>query len=511
MKVHLMFSARDFDIQQKLPPNADALTQDLGLDALFTAMAAGDKFLHEVAQKGVLLSVTDVPTIVYRQHVLQDCLANAAIIQRIYDICVECMQNERRHFWGGLSSSPGMILYRSVEVLHMFVENLKKLKKIADTESANFKSDGFRRFFAMLREELGDAYFAEVQDHLKRLRFKGGVLISASLGRGNKGVNYTLRRPDDREVGWLAPILTNSFFTHKPSYTFHIAERDEAGFRALSELRDKGINLAANALARSNDHILSFLSALRTELAFYIGCRNLHLQLTDRGGTSCFPTPVASGERRHRFEGLYDASLALSMGRKVSGNDVDADGKDLVIITGANQGGKSTFLRSVGLSQVMMQCGMFVAAKAFEGEVSSGIFTHFKREEDAGMRSGKFDEELSRMSDIVDHIRPDALLLFNESFASTNEREGSEIARQIVHALLDAKIRVFFVTHQYDFAHSTYEKNSPDALFLRAERRADGARTFRMIRGEPLDTSYGEDLYRKIFVPSEPQVAQAVS
>ena len=92
------------------------------------------------------------------------------------------------------------------------------------------------------------------------------------------------------------------------------------------------------------------------------------------------------------------------MKRRVVGNDVTADHKDLVIITGANQGGKSTFLRSVGLAQLMMQCGLFVAAEAFCSTVCDGLFTHYKREEDAAMQSGKFDEELGRMSDIVDHL-----------------------------------------------------------------------------------------------------------
>ena len=53
------------------------------------------------------------------------------------------------------------------------------------------------------------------------------------------------------------------------------------------------------------------------------------------------------------------------------------------------------------------------------------------------MKSGKFDEELSRMNDIANVLTPHALILFNESFAATNEREGSEIARQIVSALLE--------------------------------------------------------------------------
>jgi DNA mismatch repair ATPase MutS len=96
---------------------------------------------------------------------------------------------------------------------------------------------------------------------------------------------------------------------------------------------------------------------------------------------------------------------------------VNADNKDLVIITGANQGGKSTFLRSIGLAQLMMQCGMFVPAQSFSSNLCKGLFTHYKREEDVTMESGKFDEELSRMSDIVNNITPNSIILFNRTYA----------------------------------------------------------------------------------------------
>jgi DNA mismatch repair ATPase MutS len=129
----------------------------------------------------------------------------------------------------------------------------------------------------------------------------------------------------------------------------------------------------------------------------------------------------------------------------------------------------------------------------------SGVFTHFKREEDSTMKSGKFDEELSRMSDIAESIRPNAMLLFNESFAATNEREGSEIARQIATALIEKGIKIFFVTHLYELAHGFYNRNLKNAIFLRAERQSDGARTFKLIEREPLSTSYGQDLYCRIF------------
>jgi len=181
------------------------------------------------------------------------------------------------------------------------------------------------------------------------------------------------------------------------------------------------------------------------------------------------------------------------------GNDVNADNKDLFVITGANQGGKSVFLRSIGLAQLMMQCGMFVPAESFCANVCGALFTHYKREEDSAMKSGKLDEELSRMSEIVDSLTSNSMLLFNESFAATNEREGSEIARQITSALLEKRIKILFVTHLYELAHGFYDRKMTNAIFLRAERHADGTRTFRLIEGEPLQTSYGQDVYNGIF------------
>lgn len=108
------------------------------------------------------------------------------------------------------------------------------------------------------------------------------------------------------------------------------------------------------------------------------------------------------------------------------------------------------------------------------------------------------------MSDIVDFLAPNSMLFFNESFAATNEREGSEIARQIVRALLEQHIKVFFVTHLYEFAHGFFDREMEEALFLRAERTADGNRTFKLIEGEPMQTSYGEDLYYEIFEADSP-------
>lgn len=502
MKALLMYRDRDFCPPQASLPGEQALVQDLELDTLFSAMALGDKFLFAVAKRAILSSVdSDLDTIVFRQGILRDCLGHQSVVRNIYDISVEAIEGEKKLRFG-ISRYPASILRRSIEALQMYVGVLRRLRSVADGHAGQFESEGFKRFFVMLHQELSDEYFDSIENHLRQLRFRGGVLISAELGKGNKGANYVLRRQHGKR-SWLEWV----FGTASRGYTFHIPDRDQSGAKALWELKDRGINLVANALAQSNDHILSFFTMLRTELAFYIGCLNLHDQLAHLGEPTSFPLPVASGERRCAFKGLYDVCLALTMKRGVVGNDVNADNKDLVIITGANQGGKTTFLRSLGLSQLMMQCGMFVPAESFCSEVHDRLFTHFRREEDVAMRSGKLDEELNRMSEIIDDITSDSMLLFNESFAATNEREGSEIADQVVRALLEERIRVFFVTHLYEFARTLHDRRPGNVLFLRAERRADGERTFRMVEGEPLKTSYGEDLYDRVF-GAESQIVQ---
>jgi DNA mismatch repair ATPase MutS len=146
----------------------------------------------------------------------------------------------------------------------------------------------------------------------------------------------------------------------------------------------------------------------------------------------------------------------------------------------------------------MMQCGMFVTAGSYQADVALGLFTHFIREEDSGMTSGRLDDELKRMSAVAAQIGPHALMLFNESFAGTNEHEGSEIGYQVVRALLDNQVKVLFVTHRYEFADRFRREHADSTLFLRADRQPDGSRAYKLTVNDPLPTSFGEDLYYRL-------------
>jgi MutS domain V len=476
------------------PTSDDLLTQDLELQTLWLAMAGDDDFLYETARRATLSSLTDPESVRYRQQVLVDCLDHPEIARELYGLALEGLAAERKA--GGLwsSATPSMVIHRSVEALRLHVDILRRLRKLAEENRGTVRSEGFRRFFSMLEAELSDEYLATIEQHLDELGFRRGMLETAVLGKGLKGREYVVRRERERSR------LERFFGTRRSSgLSFDVHPRDESGARALEDIKSRGLIDVAVAVEKSANHVRAFFTSLKIELAFYLGCLNLHERLTEKGEPICFPEPLPQDERSLVAESIYDVALTLHLDERTVGNEVDAEGKTLVVITGANQGGKSTLLRALGLAQLMLQAGMFVGAESFRANVSAGLFTHFKREEDETMEGGKLDEELRRMSQLAQHFVPGGLLLCNESFASTNEREGSEIARQIIRALLERRMKVFYVTHMYDLGHSLRAEQSQDALFLRAERLPDGGRTFKLREGEPLPTSFGEDSYLRIF------------
>ncbi len=491
MKAHLLYQDSDLDLAAGLPAGHEDLIQDLELGTLLDAMALGDGFLFEISRRVLLASLGDPEAIRYRQRVLADCIAEPEVIREMYGIAVAALQ-DKRGLWGFAYQFPLSILSGAVTQLEVLTVRLRQLRRVADAHAGKFRSEGLTALLRSLQRDLDDEYFETLERHFKQLRFSGGELMSAQLGRDNSGINFVLRsgqgRRSWRERVGIAP---------RSVYSFTIPPRDHGGAQSLSDMTGRGINLVANAAAQSADHVSSYFTMLRAELGFYVSCLNLRDQLMARDVPVTFPVPSGSQPLALSGEDLRDACLALRIDQVV-GNDVDTDGKSLVIITGANSGGKSTFLRSVGLAQLMMQCGMFVAARSFRASVSAGVFTHFIREEDPSMISGRLDEELSRLSGIADHVTSYSLILFNESFAATNEREGSEIGRQVVRALLEAGVRVFFVTHQFDFADSFHRQRPDSALFLRAPRQPDGRRSFKLIAAKPLPTSYGKDIYDRI-------------
>ena len=490
MNAYLLYDGRDFDAPKQSVLDTENLELDLELENLFSAMARGDDFLYNAAKQQILTPLLAPEDIKYRQQIVEDCVKNPSVITELYIIAVSAIEQRNKEFWLINNRFLSSMLSSSISLLEMFCGKMLELRNVADNHAQEFHSKGFIRLFHMLKTELSDEYLAEIKMHMQELKFSDGMLISTEIGENGQVANYVLRRQSGIKHRWLK-------WRFAPSYS--LRPRDEWGVRDLSMRKEIAIQETTITLYKSAMHVLGFFELLKRELAFYVGCINLYSTLQEQGLSVCFPGVSLVGEQNLCCDGLYEMTLALTRKYGIVGNELSANGKKLIIISGANQGGKTTFLRGVGQAQLMMQCGMFVGAKNFSANVCSGIFTHFKKEEDTSMKSGKLEEELSRMSGIIDKLHPHAMILFNESFSATNEREGSEIGRQVVNALLERQIKVIFVTHMYEFVKEYFEKKDDTLLSLLAQRSENGERTFKIVPGSPLKTSFGIDLYHKIF------------
>lgn len=494
MKVHLMFCDRPFDREAPLPDDADALSADLGLEALLEAMSGGDKELLASARGALFHPLTDPAEIRYRQAVLADCLAVPDAARKLYDAALSGIEADRHIHIGFAYARPSSRRYRSQQCLTAFLQVLHTLRDLADEYADTVESQGLRNLCRRLQRELDDAYLDQLDLYLRILAFPRGTLESVRLGRANRGIGHVLRTLRPPRGPWARVV--DGVTRHR--HTVVVNPRDLAGMDSLGELADLGVQRVAEVLVESSDHVLAFFTALRDELAFYLACANLHRTLTQTDQPLCVPTPLAGGEPHLDARGLYSPLLALQRVTPI-GNDVHSvDQSGLLVLTGTNQGGKSTLLRALGIAHLLMQSGMSVPATDFEATVIPAVHTHFKRPEDAGMEHGKFDEELGRLSHIVSQVVPGDLVLCNESFSSTNEREAAVVGGDVIEALLAHEVRVHLVTHQFALADRLH-RDLPTATFLRAVREEDGSRPFRLVPGEPLRTSYARDLYREVF------------
>lgn len=493
MNVQLLFENKNFE-----PENIPELFwkdqfADLEADPVLNTMAGKDKTILQVCRQLLADSLCREAEISYRQDILKDCIDQPEHIRKIYALCEDASEDRNRCRYRIDSPHLPSVFSSAVTLLQIDFTALTEILALISKASGNYHSRGLKKLTSMLQNELSDDYLKRVHALLKESGSMDSFLISAKPGNYLQGTSYTLRR--------LPGFRTKKDWLFAPSYT--LAEQDHRGEEDLEFRKDRALLDAADSLVQAAEDLEAFLHQFKTELSFYVGALNLYDALKKNNLPVCFPVPQKDPE--WSWINLYDGSLGLLTGEKTVGNTLNTDRKKLILITGANQGGKTTFLRSVGQCQLMAQCGLFVCAAGCKFPIRRRVFTHFKREEDKEMNQGKLEEELARMSSIIDSLQPDDLILFNESFSSTNEREGSELFIQITRALTDRNISVFSVTHLFDYA-SSFSKNE-NTLFLRAQRKEDGQRTFLMEQGLPLRTSYGEDIYESVF-PTEKECGE---
>ena len=248
------------------------------------------------------------------------------------------------------------------------------------------------------------------------------------------------------------------------------------------------------------------LRGLRRELIFCLSACRLAMSWQAAGLPFCFPDIRPAAEKRFAAKGLFDPLLLISDKASVVPNDAELlPGGELVFLTGANQGGKTVFLLSLGLCQWLAQLGFPAPAKEAALSPAQNILTIFAPNGQQYGRKGLLAEEAGRIADAVANLTGESLLLFNEPLTSTGPEETKSISAEVAAVCLAAGARGVWVTHVYDLPRerAALEAAIPwgsrvgSMRVVLEEENGSPRFTYQVERGEPLGDSHAEDALRR--------------
>ena len=527
MQVTLLYPDREWG-REKSYFDKEEICKDLNLHILFRAAAClydedgdegrsmkvakeRDDYISEMVKRVMLVPLATPEEVYYRQQMVKEAVNGYEYMAELYRVAKEAAEDisrfavaKKKQGYGG-STDQGRKNVADIEYLEHMVHHLNCVEAALQQWKECCITEEMSRFAEHFFEEYSPEYRDCLESVVRDLRSSvtDGILeVTATLGPGlfmSSMALCDIREQKKEKSGFIRNAAGKIGELCKSLFTPEEMTLEGVNQNLLQDIGEIK-NAVLGAIMRYFEPFLGeqelFFKQLYAQTSFLMGAANLYRRVRRIGVTLCFPKVT---ERKDLwFEELVEMSLALTSLRCPVDNALHAENTHLVVITGANQGGKSTYLRSIGIAQVLLQCGMFVPAEQYAGGLYRNIFTHFTRREDSAMNSGRLDEELGRMERIVDNLTEDSVLFLNESFATTTEKEGSLIAEDITRALYDRGVRVMMVTHLMAFAQSCYAKKWEHAAFLSAERTEDGGRTFRMVKKEPELTSYGLDLYDEV-------------
>ncbi|MCB9461747.1 MAG: hypothetical protein H6670_18995 [Anaerolineaceae bacterium] len=301
---------------------------------------------------------------------------------------------------------------------------------------------------------------------------------------------------------------------------FHIELEDRNSpfmpqlFRDLSQLVNDTSRPVEDALKQFTAVNTRSLIALKNEIAFYLGAVKLIKKLRAAGLPMSAPEIVPMSQRMMKVQALYNINLALQLLTKqdqldktIVRNDAEfgPDGR-IFILTGPNQGGKTTYTQAIGLLHLLAQAGLYVPASKAVISPVDGIYTHFATEERPEYEAGRLGEEARRLGGIFQKATTASLVLLNESLSSTAADESVFIARDVLRVLRRLGLRAVFATHLHTLAAEADAINADsdgDARIISVvshvviEHGDDGQivrRTYEIKPGPPMSRSYAVEL-----------------
>lgn len=225
------------------------------------------------------------------------------------------------------------------------------------------------------------------------------------------------------------------------------------------------------------------IARIEKEIVYYLAFARFQKMMRSKGYEMCTPHR-SSGTLS--ASGLYDLALALTnmeTGKRVVPNELYlSDDESFFVLTGPNQGGKTTYGRSLGQLVFLSKMGFDVPAASAGVPYFTNLWTHFSVEESLESGRGKLMDELERLKPIMHDSREGAFVVINELFTTAANYDAIEMGKRVLQYLIDKKCKGIYVTHLGELTKAAF-----GIVSLRAMVDDENVQTFIIERNEPAE------------------------
>ncbi|MBQ7335140.1 MAG: hypothetical protein IJW92_01530 [Clostridia bacterium] len=492
-------------------PDIDLFTlQELGLLELFNLK---NRDLSE-------FFTTESEVMRYRMATFDDmlrCRELTEMLNRLVPVLNDIMELRRLEADSGDTTD----YLSSITEIELYVSSVKVLHDGLTSVKNELKSPAFTALTELVTTLAESDYYRELNEKLSELTQRVreiksvtiGVNLDAQLRPSSAGV-LSINSESFKSGDVLDKILRLNFKNDNYTCIANLVpfgkKQSENQKMALSLAFNSAINDVYRSSLRSWKKIVQtyvlenteFLLNLMPEFEFLVRGTNMLRALREKGCALAIPEIRPMEERAFAATELYNPCVALKIEDEIVPNDLIFDrDATIYVLSGPNRGGKSVITCAVGLAQVMMQLGMYVPAKSAVLSPVDGIYTHFPTGADDTIDKGRLGEECARLSEILDCVTANSLVLLDESLSSTGSYEASYIAAEVISGLAHIGCRCLFSTHLHELAAEIENLNRRSLAYggvaidtLVAGIKGEGKRSFKITRAKPDGKSYARDI-----------------
>jgi len=458
---------------------------DLGLDQVVDAITAAKQDYN--LKPFFYTALHDHEAIEYRQRIMQD-LESPALFQ-----AVTSFAGRMRAMRQALAQADKLHYKYQKESWFMdaaavYCDAVRSLAR--DLASLDLHSSGFLGFRAYLADYAASDGFTTLSEDIEELRAGLAGVRYCVLIRGSR----VLVRKYESEADYSAQV-EKTFAKFKQG-----AVKDyQATFPSypdMNHVEAQILDLVARLYpevfqdldafySEHHDYLDATVATFDREVQFYIAYLEHIAPLKRAGLKFCYPE-VSTSKDVYDREG-FDLALAQRLvgdGLPVVCNDFYLEGEERIfIVSGPNQGGKTTFARTFGQLHYLASLGCPVAGSQARLFLYDRIFTHFEREEEIQNLRGKLQDDLVRIHTILNQATPNSILIMNEIFTSTTLQDAVLLSRKIMERVMELDLLCVWVTFIGELA--TLSKKAVSMVStVSAENPA--VRTYKVLR-KPAD------------------------